>query len=72
MEVGYGEAEPCRGLESTGWRMHADRRGRERVVRGKDEGAPVLTLVVGGILRPCENVVPSVALLSVFGRHVVG
>lgn len=51
--------------------MHADRRGRKGVVRRKDEGAPVLTLVVRGILRPCEDVVPSVALPSVFGRHVV-
>jgi hypothetical protein len=50
--------------------MHANRRGRKRVVRRKDEGAPILTMVVGCILRPCENVVPSVALLSVFRRRV--
>lgn len=38
--------------------MHADSRRGEWIVRGKDEGAPVLALVVRGIFGAGEDVVP--------------
>lgn len=44
--------------------MHADRRRRKWVVGGEDESAPILTLVIGSIFRPGENVVPPSRTLS--------
>lgn len=48
--------------------MHPDRRRSKWVIRWKDQGTPVLAIVIRRLRRPCEDVVPSVAQ-SVF--HLV-
>lgn len=63
MEVGDGETEASGGLEATAGRVHADGGGCERVVGWKDEGAPVLAVMVWGFRWAGEDVMPSEELL---------
>ena len=58
MEVGDGETETRGGGEAARGRDHADRGWLERVLRREGEGAPVLAVVVGGVGRAGEEVVP--------------
>lgn len=39
--------------------MHSDRWRGEGIVRREHERAPVLTIVIGCVLRPCDDIVPS-------------
>jgi len=45
-------------LEAARGSDHADSGGFERVVGWEVEGAPILTVVVGGVWRACKEVVP--------------
>jgi hypothetical protein len=58
VEVGDAEAQAGAGLEAAGRGVHADGGRREGVVWREHERAPVLAAFVGGLGRPCEDVVP--------------
>lgn len=58
MEVGDGEAEPCRGLEAAGRSVHSNRRGFERVVVGEYQSTPVLAVVVRSVWRTSKDIMP--------------
>lgn len=59
MEVGNGEAEAGRGLETAAGRVHADGGGREGIGGREDESAPILAVMVGRVGGASEDVVPS-------------
>ena len=58
MKIANTQTQPLAAPESSTGGVHADRRGSERVVRGEDEGAPVLAVFVGGFGGAGEDVVP--------------
>ena len=58
MEVRYAEAQPRRRLEAAAWRVHADRRRRERILGREGQRAPVLAVLVRCLGRAGEDVVP--------------
>ena len=58
MEVGDAQTQFGRGLETAGWRVHADCRRGEGVVGWELEDAPVLAVGVGGVGGSGEDVVP--------------
>lgn len=59
MEVADAETEPGRRLKPPAGRVHADGRRRERVVGREDQGAPVLSAMVGRVGWARDDVVPS-------------
>jgi hypothetical protein len=60
VEVGDREAESSRGLKAAGGGVHPDCGGCEGVVGWEDQGAPVLSIVIGCVWGAGEDVVPSV------------
>lgn len=58
MEVGDGEAQTAGGLESARGGVHSNRWRRKRVIWREDQRAPVLSTMVRGILRSCNDVMP--------------
>jgi len=58
VEVRDGQTKSRGGLESSRWCVHSNSRRSERVVWWEDEGTPVLTVVVWGLLRAGYYVVP--------------
>ena len=65
MEVGDGEAQPCRRLEATGGRVHPDSGRRKGVIGREDQGSPVLAAMIRGILGTGDDVVPPIIICAV-------
>ena len=62
MEIGYAKAETGRRLESTGGGVHSNCGGGEGVVGWKGQCSPKLSIFIRCFRRPCEDIVPSVAV----------
>lgn len=74
MEIANTEAEAGGGLEAAAWGVHANGGWREGIVRREHQCAPVLSILVWGLWRACEDVMPSASgiLLATLPRIELG
>jgi hypothetical protein len=64
VEIGDREAEAGGGLEAARGGMHSDCGGCEGVVGRENQGAPILTIVIGCVWGAGEDIMPSVRRLA--------
>jgi len=58
VEIGDGEAEAGRRLETARRGVHSDRGRSEGIVGRENQGSPVLAIVIRCVWRSGEDVVP--------------